>query len=45
MGCFGAAHVSSLDGGRSADGYVAYNLDADGEGGKTWSLHGSPPIN
>lgn len=43
--CFGAAHVSSLDGGWTADGYVAYNLDADGEGGKTWSLHGSPQIN
>lgn len=43
--CFGVAKVSSADGGWTADGYVAYDYDADGEGGKTWSLHGSPAIN
>ncbi len=43
--CFGGADTSPRDGGWTADGYVAYNLDDDGEGGKTWSLHGSPQIN
>lgn len=43
--CFGGADTSPRDGGWTADGYVAYNLDDDGEGGKTWSLRGSPQIN
>jgi hypothetical protein len=36
---------SSRSGGWSVDGYVAFDLDADGEGGYKWSLHGSPLIN
>lgn len=43
--CFGGADTSPRAGGWTADGYVAYNLDADGEGGTTWSLRGSPQIN
>jgi hypothetical protein len=35
---------SGPSGGWSVDGYVAYNLDGDGEGGKTWSLHGTPLV-
>lgn len=35
---------SAKTGGWSVDGYVAYDLDADGKGGKTWSLKGTPLI-
>lgn len=35
---------SKKKGGWSVDGYVAYDYDADGEGGKTWSLKGTPLI-
>ncbi|WP_214402471.1 hypothetical protein [Pseudonocardia lacus] len=27
----------------TADGFITYNIDADGEGDLHWSLHGSPP--
>lgn len=43
--CLPAYSTSQRDGGWTADGYVAYNLDDDGKGGKKWSLHGSPQIN
>lgn len=36
---------SSANGGWTADGHVRFDLDADGKGGDTWSLHGSPMIN
>ena len=36
---------SGLDGGWTADGYIKYDITDDGEGPKTWSLHGSPRIN
>lgn len=28
----------------TGDGKAVYNIDGDGEGNKTWQLHGSPPI-
>ena len=43
--CPGATSTSSGYGSWSADGYVAFDYDADGEGGDTWSLKGSPLIN
>lgn len=43
--CWDVYSSSSRSGGWSVDGYVAYDLDADGEGGSTWSLRGSPLIN
>jgi hypothetical protein len=35
---------SSSTGGWTADGHVVWNVDLDGEGDHTWSLHGSPSI-
>lgn len=26
----------------TADGKIVYNINSDGEGDKTWQLHGSP---
>jgi hypothetical protein len=43
--CPGATSMSSGYGSWSADGYVAFDYDADGQGGDTWSLKGSPLIN
>ncbi|MGH8867445.1 MAG: hypothetical protein ACRDYU_05555 [Actinomycetes bacterium] len=42
--CPGATTTASGTGYWSGDGYVAYDYDADGEGGKTWSLGGTPLI-
>jgi len=42
--CSGLYSSSSRSGGWSVDGYVAYDYDADGEGGKTWSLRGTALI-
>jgi len=41
----GATSTSSGYGSCSADGYLDFGYDADGEGRKTWSLQGSPLIN
>jgi len=43
--CDGLWVGSGSSGGWSVDGYVAYNLDGDGKGGMTWSLHGTPLVN
>lgn len=36
--------TSSADGGWTSDGAVSYNINNDGKGDATWSLHGSPEI-
>lgn len=43
--CFAGNSGSSRNGGWTADGYVAYDYDADGKGGYAWKLHGSSAIN
>lgn len=43
--CDGLYVNNGVDGGWSVDGSVRYDYDADGEGAKTWSLHGTPVVN
>lgn len=42
--CYEVVSYSTASGGWSVDGSVAYDYDADGAGGMTWSLTGTPLI-
>ncbi|MFI0453232.1 hypothetical protein [Actinomadura sp. 6N118] len=42
--CSTEVDPSTANGGWTADGYVQYDIDRDGEGAKTWEWHGSPSL-